>query len=75
MRRRLILLAAVLAPVSAEAQSESRERKKTNGKAPPGEKEFRPSGGASMRGQSTRPGLRAGYAYRHEREKLKRRGE
>ena len=77
MRRRLVLLAALLTPVSAQAQSDNREtsssRKKATGREKGATSGSGASGGASMRGQSTRPGLRAGYAYRHEREKMKHR--
>jgi hypothetical protein len=75
MRRRLLILAALLVPATAEAQqaevSTTARRRAAALKSM--NEAAQPTGGASMRGQSTRPGLRAGHAYRHEKERDKRR--
>jgi len=74
MRRRLLILAAFLVPATAQAQTDSRETaaKARRGGAARAQDNAPPTGGQSMRGQATRPGLRAGHAYRHERERKRR---
>lgn len=73
MRRRFLILFALLLPATAAAQTDPQAAARRRAAATRAQTEAaQPTGGHSMRGQATRPGLRAGHAYRHERERLKR---